>query len=46
MKKKKVTQYVFLAMAIAFLFIGVKRLDYLTVFKKAANICFECIGLG
>lgn len=46
MKKKKVTQYVFLAMAIAFLFIGVKRFDYLTVFKKAANICFECIGLG
>lgn len=46
MKKKRVTQYIFLAMAIAFLFIGYKRLEFMTVFKKAANICFECIGLG
>lgn len=46
MKKKRVTQYVFLAMAVAFLLIGYKRLEFLTVLKKAANICFECIGLG
>lgn len=33
-------------MGIAFLVIGVWRDEAQTVFRKAVNICMECIGLG
>lgn len=34
------------ALAVAFLAIGVARGEDQTVFRKAINICMECIGLG
>ncbi len=33
-------------LAVAFLAIGVVRGEDQTVFRKAINICMECIGLG
>lgn len=35
-----------LALGAAFLAIGVWRGEDQTVFRKAVNICMECIGLG
>lgn len=35
-----------LLLAFAFLVIGIWRGEADTVFRKAVNICMECIGLG
>ena len=35
-----------LAVAAAFIVIGVRRGEVAIVLKKAVNICLECIGLG
>lgn len=35
-----------LLLALAFLVIGIWRGEADTVFRKAVNICMECIGLG
>lgn len=35
-----------LAISIAFIVIGIIRKEHLEVFKKAINICLECIGIG
>ena len=35
-----------LAVAAAFIVIGVRRGEAAIVLKKAVNICVECIGLG
>ncbi len=35
-----------LLLAVAFVALGVGRGEVSTVFQKAVNICFECIGLG
>ncbi len=35
-----------LALSAAFLAMGVWRGEEQTVFRKAINICMECIGLG
>ena len=34
------------ALALLFLAIGAARGEVTTVFKKAVNICMECIGIG
>ncbi len=36
----------FVALALAFLAIGVWRGEAEVVLRKAVNICMECIGLG
>lgn len=35
-----------LALAVIFLAVGVWRGEMDTVFRKAVNVCMECIGLG
>ncbi len=35
-----------IVLGIAFCFIGAYRGEIETVFRKAVNICMECIGLG
>ncbi len=45
LRRHKVT-LILLLLGTAFLVIGVKRGEDQTVFRKAANICMECIGLG
>lgn len=37
---------VIIALGIAFIVLGVGRGEDQTVFRKAINICMECIGLG
>ena len=44
--KKNKTALVLIAVGIAFICIGVWRGEVETVFRKAVNICMECIGLG
>ncbi len=44
--REKSIRYVILAMAIAGIIVGVARREPKVVLRKAANICFECIGIG
>ncbi len=44
--KKNKAALLLLATGVAFLAIGVWRGEVETVFRKAVNICMECIGLG
>ena len=39
-------KYVVLVAALIFIGIGIVRGDMLLIFKKAAAICMECIGIG
>ncbi|MBP1737304.1 MAG: hypothetical protein H6Q60_1185 [Oscillospiraceae bacterium] len=39
-------KYALAALGVILLLIGVSLGEYATVFKKAASICFECIGIG
>lgn len=44
--REKSFRYIILAMAIAGIIVGVARREPKVVLRKAANICFECIGIG
>ncbi len=44
-KKNKAALFLLVA-GTAFLAVGVWRGEVETVFRKAVNICMECIGLG
>ena len=39
-------RYILLADALIFLGVGIMQKEYMIVFKKAVNICLECIGVG
>lgn len=39
-------KYSILIMGILFIFTGIYRDEVRIVFKKAINICLECIGIG
>lgn len=45
-KMEKELQILLLAMAVAFIIVGIARGEQLTVLKKAVRICLECIGIG
>jgi len=42
----KYLKYMVLVAALIFIGIGIVRGDMLLIFKKAAAICMECIGIG
>ncbi len=44
--KKNKAALLLLVVGVAFLAIGVWRGEVETIFRKAVNICMECIGLG
>ncbi len=44
--RKNLAALALLAISAAFLAMGVWRGEDQTVFRKASNICMECIGLG
>lgn len=44
-KRNKIA-LILIAVSIVFIFLGVWRDEYMTVIKKAVNICLECIGIG
>lgn len=39
-------RYMILAAAVVMITAGIIRQEHLTVYKKAINICLECIGVG
>lgn len=39
-------RYLLLAAAVAGIVLGIARREPQVVLRKAANICFECIGIG
>jgi hypothetical protein len=43
---RKYSKYILLILALAFIGIGIFRGEHLAVFRKAARICLECIGVG
>lgn len=45
-RNKTFVRTALLVTAAAFLVYGLVRGEAAVVFQKAANICFECIGLG
>ena len=44
--RERLLKYGILFMSICFIVSGVYRNEVNTVFKKAINICLECIGIG
>lgn len=44
--KKRLPGLCMLAVGIIFICLGILREENLVVFKKAAAICLECIGIG
>ena len=44
--KKAVIRNMILAVSIVMIGVGVYRQETDTVFRKAINICMECIGIG
>lgn len=38
--------WIIIALAVIFLVIGVRQGEAEIVFRKATNLCMECIGLG
>lgn len=45
-KKKNIIAFSIIAVGIAFLCFGIYRGEIDVVFRKAVNICLECIGIG
>ena len=45
-KESGLVKYIILVAAILFIAIGVYQGEMETVFRKAAAICMECIGIG
>lgn len=45
-KNEILTKYGILIMSISFIITGIYRDEVRIVFKKAINICLECIGIG
>jgi len=43
---KENMKYIFLALSLIFIGMGVFREEHLVVLQKAVNICLECIGVG
>lgn len=43
---KNTIRYLLLAAAVAGIALGIARKEPRVVLRKAANICFECIGIG
>lgn len=39
-------KYIVLTVSVLFIGIGIQGKEHLVVFKKAVNICLECIGIG
>ncbi|MCQ2417588.1 MAG: hypothetical protein MJ071_07230 [Oscillospiraceae bacterium] len=46
MKYKKMLCAACIALGISLMIAGVATKDYENVFRKAALICYECIGIG
>lgn len=44
--KKNLPAMAILALAAVFLLLGIAGGEAATVYRKAANVCMECIGLG
>lgn len=43
---RKYDKYFLLNLSLLFVGIGLLREEHFVVFKKAINICLECIGVG
>ena len=44
--KKKVFSIIFIVLALILIFVGINKKEYEIYFRKAVNICTQCIGRG
>ena len=44
--KKKVFSIIFIVLALILIFVGINKKEYEIYFRKAVNICTQCIGIG
>lgn len=44
--KRNKAAFILIAVSVILISLGVWREEYMTVLKKAVNICLECIGIG
>ena len=44
--KKKVFSIIFIVLALILIFVGINKKEYEIYFRKAVNICTQCIGVG
>lgn len=45
-KQRILVSFLILAVAIAFIIVGVLRDEVSLIFNKAITICMECVGIG
>ena len=44
--KKKVFSIIFIILALILIFVGINKKEYENYYRKAINICTQCIGIG
>ena len=44
--KKKIVSYALLALALAFIIVGIAQGGYQDILRRTTIICLECIGIG
>ncbi|MBR4569554.1 MAG: hypothetical protein IKO19_02635 [Candidatus Riflebacteria bacterium] len=44
--KNKVFSIIFIILALILIFVGINKKEYEIYFRKAVNICTQCIGIG
>ena len=45
-KKSKIFSVIFVVLALILCFVGINKEEYNKYFRKAINICTQCIGIG
>ena len=45
-KKRKICFVILIILALILVFVGINKEEYSKYYKKAINICTQCVGIG